>query len=181
MELNNIKFPSFVIAEIYHSYLIDSDKIPVAIPATGEFTDLEIVTVSNTETPSPGKHLGNNQKNILIIVNNNEAVYLPDHELSFLTGILNACQLSFADVALVNLHNHPQILFKELTAFFKSKIVLLFNVKPDAFGLPMNFPQYQLQAFAGNSFLHAPSLKELEKDRVEKSKLWVCLKRLFNL
>ncbi|MBK9568854.1 MAG: hypothetical protein IPO53_02260 [Chitinophagaceae bacterium] len=54
-------------------------------------------------------------------------------------------------------------------------------MEPAAFGLPMHFPHYQIQAFAGNSFLYAPSLKELENDRVEKSKLWVCLKRLFNL
>ncbi|MBL0130777.1 MAG: hypothetical protein IPP43_06385 [Chitinophagaceae bacterium] len=106
---------------------------------------------------------------------------MPDHELTFLTGILGACKLSLADVAIVNLYNHPQSSYNELTSFFKSKIVFLFDMEPAAFGLPMHFPHYQIQAFAGNSFLYAPSLKELENDRVEKSKLWVCLKRLFNL
>jgi hypothetical protein len=58
---------------------------------------------------------------------------------------------------------------------------LLFDTSPAAISLPMSFPYYQLQSFAGSTFLYAPSLKELENDRVEKSKLWVCLKRLFNL
>ena len=127
------------------------------------------------------KYLGNNKKNILVIVNNNEVVHLPDIELTFLTGVLGACKLSLADVVIVNFSNYPESSYKELTSFFKSKIVLLFAIEPAAFGLPMTFPHYQIQAFAGNSFLYSPSLKELENDKVQKSKLWVCLKRLFNL
>jgi hypothetical protein len=86
-----------------------------------------------------------------------------------------------ADVAVVNLNNQPKSSYKELVAFFKSRIVLLFAVEPASFGLPMSFPHFQIQPFAGNSFLFSPSLKELENDKVLKSKLWVCLKRLFNL
>ena len=70
---------------------------------------------------------------------------------------------------------------RNLLTFFKSKIVLLFAVEPASFGLPMSFPHFQIQPFAGNSFLFSPSLKELENDKMLKSKLWVCLKRLFNL
>ncbi len=101
--------------------------------------------------------------------------------LTFLTGILSACKLNLADVAIVNSTNYPDADYKELTKFFASKIVLLFDIEPSAFGLPMSFPHYQIQAFANNSFLYAPSLKDLENDKIEKSKLWVSLKRLFNL
>ena len=106
---------------------------------------------------------------------------MPDSEFSFFTGILSACKLTVADVAIVNINNHPQASYKELTSFFTSKIVFLFDIEPAAFGLPMNFPHYQIQSFAGNSFLYSPSLKDLEDDKVQKSKLWICLKRLFNL
>lgn len=173
MDLNNIELPVSVVAELYHCSLIESDKIPIKESPVNE---------KEQEEAKPGwKSLGNNQKNILVIVNNQEAVHLPDQDLGFLTGILGACKLNLADVAIINLHNHPQASYKELTTFFKSKIVFLFAIEPAAFGLPMSFPQYQIQAFAGNSFLFSPSLKELENDRVEKTKLWVCLKRLFNL
>jgi hypothetical protein len=179
MDLNHITLPPALVADLYSSSLIDTGekaaaKSPPLPPAeTGP---------SRTDKPdSAWKSLGNNQKNILLVVNNRDVVYLPDNELTFLTGVLGACKLTLADVAIVNLHNNPDMAYKELITHFSSKVVLLFDIGPAAFGLPMSFPHYQLQAFAGNTFLYSPSLKELENDRVEKSKLWVCLKRLFNL
>jgi hypothetical protein len=173
-DLNHIKLPAFVVAELYQSSLIDNQDTFVyqAVNNIPEFKP--------TET-SVWMSLGENRKNVLIIFNNPDAVHVSDHDLSFLTGILGACKLSLADVAVVNLNNHPDASYKELVTFFKSKIVLLFAVEPVSFGLPMSFPHFQIQPFAGNSFLFAPSLKELETDKVLKSKLWVCLKRLFNL
>jgi hypothetical protein len=173
-DLDHIKLPASVVADLYHSSLIDMAE-----------TSVNKAADDNTETRpvigSGWKWLGENRKNILIIVNYEDAVHLPDNDLVFLTGIIGACKLSLADVAVVNLNNHPQASYKELVVFFKSKIVLLFSVEPASFGLPMSFPHFQIQPFAGNSFLFSPSLKELENDKVLKSKLWVCLKRLFNL
>jgi hypothetical protein len=181
MDLNHIELPSFVIADLYRDSLIEVDEKPANGKPVKEPVIPEIVQPAAAENASPWKWLGNNGKHILIIVNNEESAGLPDKDLAFLTEILGACKLNLADVAIVNLHNHPGASYKELTTFFKSRIVLLFAVEPADFGLPMNFPAYQLQAFANNSFLFSPSLKELGNDRVEKSKLWVCLKRLFNL
>ncbi len=177
MDLNNIELPSSVIVELYHSSLIGSNEIVTEKKITKEITPPTSV-LENTAT---WKSLGDNRKNILIMVNSSDAVHIPDNELSFLTGVLGACKLNMADVAIVNRNNYPEASYKELTSFFKSKIVFLFDIEPAVFGLPMSFPHYQIQAFAGNSFLFSPSLKELENDKVEKSKLWVSLKRLFNL
>ena len=181
MDINHIELSASVVVDLYQSSLIDSNETIVTETAEAEVSKKEKLPVADTISASQWKSLGSNHKNILIIVNNDEAVHLPDNELTFLTGILGACKLSLADVAIVNLNNHPEVSYKELTSFFKSKIVFLFDTEPAAFGLPMSFPHYQIQAFAGSSFLYSPSLKELENDRVEKSKLWVCLKRLFNL
>ena len=181
MDLNHIELPAFVIADLYHSSLVEDNSTSLKNPVVAEVIKEKILPVSPADPGSTWKSLGSNQKNILIIINNKEAVHLPDNELTFLTGILGACKLSLADVAIVNCNNHPEVSYKELTSSFKSKIVLLFDMEPASFGLPMSFPHYQIQAFAGNSFLYSPSLKELENDKLEKSKLWVCLKRLFNL
>ncbi len=163
-----------MVAELYHSSLIDIDEKPV-----DQLTDDHI---ENKPAELPiWKWLGENRKNILVVVSYPDAVHLPDNDLALLTGILGACKLSLADVAVFNHYNLPEASCKELLAFFKSKIVLLFEVEPASFGLPMNFPHFQIQPFAGNSFLFSSSLKELENDKVLKSKLWVCLKRLFNL
>ena len=173
-DINHIKLPALVAAELYHSSLIDADDKPV-----------DLLTDDQAEVKPAGlpvwKWLGENKKNILVIVSYPDAVHLPDNDLALLTGILGACKLSLADVAVFNHHNCPETSHKELLVFFKSKIVLLFAVEPASFGLPMSFPHFQIQPFAGNSFLFSPSLKELENDKILKSKLWVCLKRLFNL
>ena len=176
MDLNHIELPASVVAGLYGNYLIDKTGNPVA---TGDPLG-QVTNKKSDENASRFKFLGNNKKQVLVIVENPGNTFLPDEELNFLTGILHACKLSIDDVALVNIANQPSA-YKELLAFFKSRIVLLFAVEPSHFGLPMNFPHYQIQAYANNSFLYSPSLKELENDRVEKSKLWVCLKRLFNL
>ncbi|MGQ0738437.1 MAG: hypothetical protein ACT4OJ_05200 [Bacteroidota bacterium] len=179
MSLNNIELPASVVADLYKSSLVGemsskaADISPESTPA--------VVPSAGKETETGSKYLGNNRRNILIAVIYKDAVHIPDSELQFLTGILTACKLSLEDVAIVNLHNYPGTPYKELTGMLKSKIVLLFDAEPASFGLPMNFPHYQLQAFANNTFLYSPSLKQLENDKVEKSKLWVCLKRLFNL
>ena len=173
MNINDIQLTSQLLAELYPNSLIEAGENPAKQPPAEKKE--ETVDI-------PGwKSLGNNQKNILVIVQYTDAIHLPDKELDFLTAMLAACKLSLDDVAIVNLNNHPDASYKELTVFFKSKIVMLFNVEPASFGLPMSFPHYQLQAFANATFLYAPSLTELENDKLQKSKLWVCLKRLFNL
>ena len=174
MDLNHIKLPASVVADLYQTSLVDPDVTPAS--------QIEPDSTEKKPATTPDwKWLGENRKNVLIIVSYPDVVHLPDNDLVFLTGILGACKLSMADVAIVNLNNHPEASYKKLVAFFKSKIVLLFAVEPASFGLPMSFPHFQIQPFAGNSFLFSPALKELEKDKILKSKLWVCLKRLYNL
>ena len=172
MDLNHLELPTTLIADLYKKSLIE--------PASSSLQQEKPIEQSHVH--SPWKYVGNNNKNILIIVNTNEAIHLPDNELTFVTGILSACKLSINDVVIVNLNNHSSnASYKELISFFKSKIVFLFDVQPSAFGLPVNFPHYQVQIFANTSFLFSPSLKELENDKLQKSKLWVCLKRLFDI
>jgi hypothetical protein len=173
MDLNHIKLPAVVVTELYHSALVDLDNTTVKQLQTELSTD--------QDSGIPGWNwLGGNQKNVLIIVHYPDAVHLPDNDLGFLTGILGACNLTLADVAILNFKNYPDGSYKEMITYFKSKIVLLFDVEPASFGLPISFPHFQLQPFAGNSFLFSPPLHELEHDKILKSKLWVCLKRLFN-
>jgi hypothetical protein len=179
MDINSISLPPSVIAALYTDSLIDTGENSVPAPVI-----LPPAETGPGRTDKPEiayRSLGNNQKNILVVVNNSGVAFMTDPELQFLTGVLGACKLSLDDVAIVNFSHHTGMVYKELVTHFQSRIVMLFDTEPASFGLPMSFPHYQLQPFAGNTFLFSPSLKELEKDRVEKSKLWVCLKRLFNL
>lgn len=181
MSLNSIALPASLVAELYGQTLtLANPAAPGEIPAQNHAVEKSgemHVLVHKEEL----RALGNNAKKVLIVVNNPDNPFLPDNELQFLTGILSACQLSLDDVALVNWNNNPGTTGKELTALFNSRVVLLFDTAPAALELPVHFPFYQIQPFAGTTYLSAPSLGKLENDKLEKSKLWVCLKRLFNL
>ena len=166
MGLNDIQFPATTIAGLYRSSLIDSDEQTV-------------IRENKSPAEKQDNFLGENKKNILIIVDYKEAKYLPDDELSFLTNMLNACKLNLADVAIVNLNARDGVNYKELVAELKSRIVFLFGVEPSFFGLPVSFPHFQIQPFANATFLFTPSLNECNKDALLKSKLWVCLRRIF--
>jgi hypothetical protein len=171
MELNNIQLPASVIADLYRSSLIDTNNDTTETPL--------IIQPVNIPVTDQWKYIGENKKNILVAVNYSDIVHLPDEELGFLTGMLTACKLSLADVAIVNLVNYKEKTYKEIIAYFKSRIVFLFGTDPVDFGLPVSFPNFQLQPFANATFLFTPSLEELKKDELLKSKLWVCLRRIF--
>lgn len=175
MSLNDIQLPASVIAGLYPFSLVDTGTAEVIQPAPA------IPVMEGTPgTKSAWKYLGDNQKNILIIVQHTDVLHLPDEELGFLTSILTACKLGLGDVAIVNTNNHPDSSCKDHLGHFCSKIVLLFGVDPIGFGLPVDFPHFQVQSVAGCTFLYAPPLDECH-DKLFKSKLWVCLKRIFGL
>ena len=165
MSINNIQFSPSALAELFHHSLIEDSEILTT----------EIIAI----TTDTDKYLGENKKNILVLVDYANAMFLPDEELSFLTNMLAACKLSLADVAIVNRNNYTDKNYKELIATFKTRIVFLFGIEPAAFGLPVSFPHFQIQPFANATFLFTPSLEECNKDALLKSKLWVCLRRIF--
>ncbi|MFI5132428.1 MAG: hypothetical protein ACHQFX_20665 [Chitinophagales bacterium] len=166
MSLNDIQLPVSTIAELYHLSLIEDNEVSAD-------------TAANTNATDAQKHLGDNNKNILIVVDYADLAFLPDEELSFLTKLLAACKLSLADVAIVNMNNHKEKTYKELISTFKSRIVFLFGIEPASFGLPVSFPHFQIQPFTNATFLFTPTLDQCNKDALLKSKLWVCLRRIF--
>ncbi len=106
---------------------------------------------------------------------------LPDKQLSFLTKLLAACKLSLADVAILNFQGHEPSQFNEIINYFKPKSVLLFDTKPAEFGMPMNFPDFQVQGYKDVVFVSSPSLETIEPNKDLKGKLWTCLKKIYNV
>lgn len=199
MGLNDIKLSPTLAAALYGNSLVEdpSNKKSLAIP-TPEITVETIVEAIAEEAPLPppspakktktkdagagnSKSLGGNQKNILVVVNYDNVVHIPDEELEFLTSILKACQLSLDDVAIVNTGNYPGEGYKEFAKKFSSRIVLLFGVDPVSFDLPVNFPEFQVQSLTNTTFLYSPTLSDCRTNKLLKSKLWVSLQRIFGL
>src|SRR5258708_4336630 len=128
MSLDNIQLPSIVIHDLFKNSLIDLNTAPA----------VSVSTTINTFT-----FLGNNEKKITVIVSDNEAIYLADAELNFLMGILAACKLTIADIALVNLVHHPTINYTNIAENINAETVLLFGHGPADLELPLQFPTYQ--------------------------------------
>jgi len=141
-----------------------------------------LVETRAASLPDPGqlRYLGNNQKNILVLVSHLDIAFLPDEELGFLTNILAACKLSLADIGIVNIHTANQTDLQRIIDS-EAKNILLFGVEPLSIGLPINFPPFQLQSFNKRTYLHAPALSQIEKEKALKSKLWTTLKTLFGI
>ncbi len=161
MSLNSIQLKPQLLAELYPETLVGT------------------ITTSVPEKKRQ-KYLGNNAKQILILVSHASLPFLPEHELNFLTSVLTACKLSLADIAIINLAKTDDNDLQQ-TITQEGKIVLLFGIQPADIGLPIHFPVFQVQKFNHTTYMHTPSLSEMETDRDLKSKLWNSLKNLFGL
>ena len=159
MSLNNLSLTPQLIADLFSDSLIENFR-----PSTIEQTV---------------KFLGKNEKNILILVSEEEVAFLADNELNFLSTVLGACKLSVADIAIVNLYHVGSLNYRDFIKQLNAKKVLLFDVEAQTIDLPFNFPHFQIQQFDGCTYLSAASLKTIEKDKVLKTQLWNCLKKLF--
>ncbi len=141
-------------------------------------------TNTNTSTTIPSesiKFLGNNQKKITILVKADDAPYLNDKIFTFLTGILGACKLSMADIALINISSQNNSSYSSINSVTKPEKAILFDVSPQEIALPLQFPRFQIQGFNNVMYLSAPGLPAIEADKAIKTQLWVSLKQLFQL
>src|SRR4029078_6806696 len=117
MSLNKIQLKPRMLADLYANSLLETST--TTVPETAQL-----------------KYLGNNKKNIAVIVKHQSATYLPDDELSFLVNILSACKLSLADIAILNSSRIQAEELQEMT-LGETKTVLLFGIDPLSIGLPI--------------------------------------------
>ena len=164
MSLDNIQLPASVLQSLYNKSLYDlsTDKSEV-----------------NSAQSTNIVFLGNNANKIIILVNSTTTIYLPDEDLNFLLGILSACKLGMADVALINMAKNPAVQYKDISDQLNAEKIILFGMEPEIIGLPLQFPHYQIQQFNNQVYLSSVSLTELMADKEEKLKLWNCLKKIF--
>jgi hypothetical protein len=161
MSLNDIQIKSSLLADLYKNSLVETGA--TAVP----------------ERKQP-RYLGNNRRNVIVLVSHTSVPFLPDEELSFLANVLAACKLSIADIGIINVDGLEQTDLQGIIDE-EAKNVLLFGVQPLAIGLPINFPSFQLQGFNGRTYLQAPALSLVADDKALKTRLWTSLKTLFNI
>ncbi len=174
MNLEYIQIPNFLIADLFKSNLVIVNDEPKTEK-----------TPTNPEKKQVREwYLGSNLRKITIMVREKEAVYLQDEALQFLSAILSACKLNLGDVAIVNYENDAvsyAYLKEKLTPHF----VILFNVTAKEINIPFTVPFYQVQSHDNCQFLLAPELHSMlgssQESKLEKSKLWLSLKKMFSI
>lgn len=142
--------------------------------------------IHSNQAPSdaPYRYLGKNARNISVIVHSLTEAYLPEGELQLLTKMLDACKLNLGDVAIINLAAHA-VNYNQLATQLHPQKTLLFGVQPEQIGLPLSFPPFKEQEYAGCTYLLATTLEAMnqpnEEGKILKGKLWGCLKKMFNI
>ena len=179
-----IQLPHFLLVDLFKDNLVLHDDLPTSKKKTPISEAESIKTSTPTLQTSKKWYLGDNNKQITIIVKDNEAVFLRDGWLTFLTSILGACKLNIGDVAIVNYTNTP-VFLQALNEQLNPVFFLLFDIAAQDIQLPFTVPNYQLQKFGNATFLLAPSLAMMQGNteavKMEKSRLWLSLKKLFDI
>ncbi|HVM89228.1 MAG TPA: hypothetical protein VMT76_13650 [Puia sp.] len=141
-------------------------------------------TITDTRTEPRAKFLGGNKKRILILVKSKDAVFVNDRGLFFLIKLLEACKMNIDDVAIVN-NAENKLSITDLKKELQPKSIILFGCTPTNIQLPIEFPMFKLQEYDSSTYLYVPGLEELDTNtndgKILKSKLWVCLKKLFDI
>jgi hypothetical protein len=164
MSLDNIHLSKKITSALYKDFLVDAKKNENVLPRY--------------------KFLGNNQKQITFVVQSHDEVFVEEKHLSFITKMLEACKMNIGDIALVN-HTTTPIIIQQLKQQLRPQMLILFGTESVDIKLPFSFPQFKTQAYDGCTYLCVPSLNELDSEVPEskllKSKLWVCLRKLFEV
>lgn len=171
MSLDNLKISPFLIKELYTNSLIDTEKKENVAPSSA-LASLPAVEI---------KFLGKNSRNIIILVNEKDHLFLGDDELNFLMAILNACSITMENVALINTNSAADAVYEKLMLQFKPEVILFLGTEPQELDFPVQFPHYRIQKYNGQQYLYAPALQVLSSDKEEKKQLWTALKTLFEI
>ena len=198
MKAESTILPAAVLVTLYKDSLVlpekeikspeDPEKVMHTLAGEAVIATTPVNEKSNEQKPvapaAPLKYLGDHLKQIMIIVRDENAVHLNETDLGLLSSILNACKLTLADVALVNLAKQHFSL-QDLLATLPSVLVISFEVTSAQLKIKLPTTLYKQIVLGETHLLFSNSLASMQGPeqhaKMEKSKLWTALKQLFQL
>ena len=180
MSEERIKLPDFIIADIYKKHLVE----PLFFNSKEQ--EKKVVSEVNfkNEKGTSLHFLGDNRKHISVLVFEQNAKFINEAALAFLTKVLGACNLNLADIAIVNTYNAITT-FDKLKKELNVRYILLLGVEPTAIKLPFTVPNFQVQQFSDCTIVSAPALINMMNENAEsvalKRQLWGSLQKVFKL
>lgn len=165
MSLEQLQLDPYLLAQMYHQPIIP--EAGTAAPAAPKVLPKL-------------KYLGENQKNILLLIQNESEAYLNEELFNLLTNILNACKLGMQDVALLNVAATPGLTLQDYHTALGFRHCIIFDIPPAGLGLPEMAP-YLPESHFGAMALYSGSLQQIATDKALKGRLWQGLKQLFGI
>lgn len=182
----NSTLPPFVIADLYKNTLVVTGDVKTGSKNDDpQFTTKKAEETAQPLPPANKKWwLGDNRRNIVVIVSDAENAFINDDDLSTLMKLLGALKMNMADIAITNIKQH-NFTFATLKEQLQPRHVLMFGVTTQQVQLPFAMPDYQVQQHGNCTILSAPiiTLSTVKDDKAinaEKRKLWESLKRIFS-
>lgn len=163
MSFDQLQLDPYLLAKLYTQPIIPGKSTPV---------------VTEQKPLAKVKFLGENQKNIVLFIQNENGAYLNDELFNLLANILNACKLSMQDVALVNIAQLTAMSLPGWQQTITMRQCVFFGIAPASLGLEP-LPAYQIHTAGGIQLLFSDPLESIAADKTLKGKLWNGLKQLF--
>lgn len=123
------------------------------------------------------KFLGNNNRNILILVSDEHNDVSDEKGRELLRKIVKSINLTASDFALLNYAKYKGTSYEQLKAHFSSVIVFAFGVSAEQLGLTKH-PENTVVAEGAVKLIFSSSLQKLDEDTNGKKVLWGSLKQL---
>ncbi|MBU7577304.1 MAG: hypothetical protein KAF40_04515 [Flavihumibacter sp.] len=188
MSLNSIRLTQHQVADLYPESLVLTTDIA---STKGRAEDLPVIEEKSggwEKTPIQPEvsiqFLGKNNRNLAILVFYPDTVHIAEASLEFLSSVLKACQLTLADVAIVNMaRQNPG--FEQLLKELAPRQMLCFGLPHPVVGLPAGLPVLTPQPILDLKLMIAPSLEELNQQteavKPLKRMLWEGLKTMLGI
>jgi hypothetical protein len=177
MGINHIRLSAELIAVLYPETLV-AKKDPDS--------DIELIKTGLTQNKKESvyPHVGNNLNSVCFLVYYPDDEFIPEDQLAFLQKILIACKLNLDDIALINTNRTP-VELQVLKNIFHPRIIFLWGAVPAFAGLNQHLPDMAISTWENIRILPVMQAVLMSRDNPAglelKRKLWVSLKKLFNL
>lgn len=144
----------------------------ITVPAvTDEILSIPKEVTAPVVEPSYFEYLGENNKYILILIDESGHQHIAPKELETLLNILKGKKQELKDVALLNLKRYPSATFNALKKFFACNSIVLFGIDAARIGIE-HIQLNQVTSFQGTKVLSTYSISEMLTDVDKKRAFW---------
>jgi DNA polymerase III psi subunit len=128
--------------------------------------------------PIQFKYLGNNKRNILILVNDEQNEVSDEAGRELLRKIVKSVNLTANDFALLNYAKYKGTGFRQLLEHFSCNLVFSFGVTPVHLSMESPHPEYSIVLEGTVRMIFSAELKTLDQNPAAKKVLWGSLQSL---